>query len=1318
MTMKSTRSRRRTRAAAVSGAVLLTFALTTPAVLAAETNTPGAINAASELPAYKNTALPFEVRAADLVSRMTRAEKIEQFRAERQQNSTIAPAIDRLGVPAYNYWNEALHGIARADESNKGLNNGGEATEFPTGLGIAATWNPDLVKAMASAASDEARAMHNFESAGVAAAHKGLTYWSPTINMLKDPRWGRAEETYGEDPFLTSVIGGQFVDGLQGDHETYLKTAATPKHYLANSSETNRHTGSSNLTEAELREYYTPAFADLVGKHGAGSLMTSYNAVNGTPVSASKEYVETLARRTFGFNGTVTSDCDAVRDVWQPQNHNWGPDGTPLTAPQAVAWTLKTGVDLDCMDGDYPKYLETSFQEGNVTEADMEASLVRTFTIRMRTGEFDGAGATPWDNYTLDSEISADDHLATSRQMSDEAAVLLRNEQMETGSKLLPFDATKTDSVVVVGPLATTEVHGDYSPSAIAERSNALQGIEKAVAAANPNAKVTYIPGMNKSGLENKRKPQIGASVEGSPAAVRFLDAAGNELGRVAPETILRNESYSGWRSIQPWWPITDRLVTQGAWGGWFSVTTNVPEGTAHVEVVQQGADTTLEEGRFDIRIGAKNAEAIGSVEALGSTASTDYTGPTGEQTIFFTYENDSFVPLLSEEEQQTIENADAVVAYVGTIAGNNSTYPLIEGNPSDSSEDEDRDNIDLPRGQDKLINTVSEMNPNTVAWIQAISQIDVESFKDSVAGLVWTTYNGMYQGDTVGRVLFGQANPSAKLPFTQYSDIDQLADPRNYTMTPTDGLLGRSYQYFTGDVTYPFGFGLSYSTFEYSNLALASTSVDVNGELTATVDVTNTSDVDGAEVVQLYVSSPSAADPYRPDSQLKAFKKVNIAAGATEKVELKVKASDLWFWDTDNARKTYENGTWQIWVGPSSAKDTALASSFELTGSLTPAIGVVAVVPDGVALNTAVKGNAIHANLSATRNDDSFYDLSDPAVKVTYTSSDPKIAVVDAQGTVTPVAEGVAQITATVAADGTEKSATFPVIVRNGAVTDGDVTINDFLVDFADQEILVEDAQKGVRLNAELTPSGNKVAYTYRVALNEENSAGATVTADGILTASKPGTVRVTVLADSEGMFYSHTATVKVVEKKTEPVVPPVDDDDSDKPGDDSDVTYQPAVVVDDEVVVHGQKITITGSGFVADKQIDATFHSDPVTIGSAQADGKGGVVFTFTIPENAELGAHEIRLVQPESGLTAKVDLQVVRADDPAASDDKLDKSDKADKSDSKGQSGKAGKSGKGKGKGLAVTGANASAVLLVSFLLSAVGLGAVALRRRLRD
>lgn len=1148
--MTSRTNRRRPRVDTLAWAVVAT-ALALPASVAttataapqAPTAFGNATTSPQDRPDYLNTDLSFQARAADLVSRMTRAEKIQQFRAERQHNAGVAPAIPRLGVAAYNYWNEALHGVARAaEDSEHKLNQGGEATEFPTGLGIAATWNPDLVRRMASATSDEARAMNNFASSGVAASHKGLTYWSPTINMHRDPRWGRAEETYGEDPHLTTQIGGQFVRGMQGDDDTYLKTVATPKHFLANNSENNRHTGDSVITEKELREYYTPAFAALVGRFGAASLMTSYNRVNGTPVSASKEYVEKLARRTWGFDGAVTSDCDAVRDVWQSSNHHWGPDGgTPLTAPQAVAWTLKTGVDLDCMDQDYPTYLERAYQAGDVTEADMDVSLVRTFTLRMRTGEFDPAEKVPWRSaeYSIDKEVSSPDHLALSQRMSDEAAVLLKNDRpggAGTGPRALPLAEKDTRQVVVVGPLATTEVHGDYSPTRLATSSNALEGIRKAVAKVAPEAEVTHIPGMSKSGLENKRKPVIGARIaatagaQATPAAVRFLDASGRELGRVSPEAILRSERFSGWRGVQPWSnPATayDTMQTLGASGGWFDTTVAVPAGTARVEVAQGNPDGTLTGGRFDVRLGGERGRVVATVPATGKTAAADYDGPTGSQTLHFGYVNESFVPQFTDEEKRTIGDADAVISYVGTIAGNDSTNPRIPGNPSDSSEDEDRPNIDLPRGQAELVRAVAKMNPRTIAWIQAISTVDIEPFKDEAAAIVWSTYNGMYQGETVGRVLTGEANPSGRLPFTQYADIRQLADARDYVMTPTGGRKGRTYQYFTGDVSYPFGHGLGYSTFEYSNLAVDRTRVDVDGRVTVSVDVRNTSSRSGAEVVQAYVSSPKAGDALRPNEQLKGFTKVTIPAGATTRVKLVIDAKDLWFWDAEADRKAYELGRWGLRVGSSADPGKGLKDSFVLGGRLDPRIGTVAAVPDGVVLDTRAPAGVIHANLSATRNDDSFYDLR--RVSVTYRSSDPSVAKVDDTGAVSPVSAGVAEITATVRADGGSKSTSFPVVVRDGASTTGDVTLHERVVSFPDQTFARRQTTQGVSLKAAVVPADASAKYTYRVALNEDNTAAATVSPEGVLRASSRGIVRVTVVAEVAGRTYSRTSTITI---------------------------------------------------------------------------------------------------------------------------------------------------------------------------------------------
>ncbi|MDR0431807.1 MAG: glycoside hydrolase family 3 C-terminal domain-containing protein, partial [Bifidobacteriaceae bacterium] len=1014
-------------------AIVVSIALAVPLVGATTLGAPAAL-ADDPLPYLDDSGrYSFEERAADLVSRMTRAEKLPQFKAERQyqnallnNNNGIAPAIDRLGVQAYNWWNEALHGIARAhgNATNPAqqLMNGGEATEFPTGLGIAATWNRDLVRIGMAAASDEARAMNNHtDTVAPAAKHKGLTYWSPTINLNRDPRWGRAEESYGEDPYLTGEIGGQFTIGMQGTNPTYLKTAVTPKHYLANNSETNRHIGSSNLTEAELREYYTASFATIMGKYGAKSMMTAYNRANGVPMSASRDFIETLTRRTWGFDGVVTSDCGAIADVYRINNFRWTPRESDhaVTQPEGVSYSLKAGTELDCMDNAYPNTgagLEPAYASGFVTEEDIDVALTRAFKVRMEFGEFDSDAKVPWKNgdYTLAKEISAPDHLAAARQMSNEAVVMLKNERpFGSAAPVLPLSAATAQDIVVVGPIATYEVHGDYSPSTLKEHFTPLQGLQ--AAAAETGASLTYISGLN--GVPNThwqmRKPNLGRNVNGNVVA-RYFDASDTEVGRVSSAELQASGDYDGWQGTSG---NASTFSTRGAWGASFGVpiqTTGGREASEITRVEFTFANTTaaqlLPNSRFDVHLGSRQGPIVAQIPLGTTITNNNYRtlgfdvaaalpdGLTSDMRLYPVWRTDFYQPTFTPTEEALIADADVVIAVTGTIAmyngeNINTLYPPVSGNPSDSAEEEDRSNLDLPRGQDLLIKHVAALNPRTVAWIQAVGQIDVEPFKDDVAALFWSTYNGMYQGHALGDILWGKANPSAKLPMTFYKNIYDLPNAKDYTLTPTDGKPGRTYQYFTGDITYPFGFGLSYSSFEYSNLRLSKTSADVDDQIVATVDVRNTSNRDGKEVVQLYVTSPNAADPMRPDQQLKGFTKVDIRAGSLKQVSIPLDASDLWFWDDDADKRTYDLGTWKLRLGPSADETEGVWSNFELTGELDPELDVVAAVPDGVVLNTQAQGNTIHANLSATRTDQSFYDLASPAVRVAYVSANPAVA-------------------------------------------------------------------------------------------------------------------------------------------------------------------------------------------------------------------------------------------------------------------------------------------------------------------------------------
>ncbi len=1131
---------------------------------------------------YLDQTLPASVRAADLVSRMTLAEKSQQLNAQTQTaGNGIAPAIPRLGVKAYGYWNEALHGVARSGGAN--LNQGGLATNFPTGISLASSWNRDLVLKAADTVATEARAFTNFTNSNYQVANKGLTYWSPTINMLRDPRWGRAEETYGEDPYLTGQIGGMFTDGMQGDPDSnggYLKTIVTPKHYLANNSETDRHIGSATLTEAEEREYYTPAFATLIRDHNAKSIMTAYNRVNGVPVSVSRYYLETLVKRTWGFTGVVTSDCDAIRDAWHDQFHGYGdlekawvPEGITLNQRTGVAFTLKAGTDLDCMDGDYGNSqngLVASRSEGNLTEADIDVALVRAFTIRVQFGEFDDFYATtPWADFKLSENVDTPQARALAAQAAAEATVLLKN------NGLLPLPKpTNSSKYVITGPMSRVVVHGDYSPTKSYEQTlNVIQAMTQYIKAKAPNATVEYIPVITDNPTDWTRKK--GALGSGGKV-LRFLDDAGTELGAVTTQQIIRSGKIDGWQGIKPWSSGSNSLSSLGAWGGYFGVDTEIPVGTTQIAVAQStpvlNGSQYLNEagnqcykpannflpGRLSVSLNDRyNGQVIGTVDAGEDLCGATPTATTSEvqnklrtvttkvagriaqlagtkQKLFFEWDTDFFDLSMSKlvasdsnadgvNDADAIADADVVLSYVGTLAmqsvcltnpseptENCSAGGLTAG--SDSSEDEDRVSLDLSRGQDQMIQLVAGLNPNTVAWMQTVATVNVDPFKDKVAGLVWTSYNGQAQARNVAATLFGEINPSGRLPYTNYSDITQLPDTKDYQMTPDGSHSGRTYQYFTKDVTYPFGYGLSYSAFEYSNLRLDSSKVDVNGEIKATVTVKNTSARDGQEVVQLYVSSPKASDPLRPNLQLKGFEKVAVKAGKSKDVTITVKAADLWFWNSDADRKTFDLGTWKLFVGPNSDISTAQKATFKLSGYLAKGIDVVAAVPDGVILNTEAPANVIHANLSASRTDHSFYDLA--KVEVSYTSSDPAVAAVDAKGTVRPVGQGLATITATVTADGTTKSTSFPVVVRTGTLVDGSTTLFGSILQTPDRSISVEQAQEGYQLAAAMVPAEAADSYTYRVALHEENSAQAAITPEGVLTASKPGLVRYTVVA------------------------------------------------------------------------------------------------------------------------------------------------------------------------------------------------------------
>ncbi|MDR1293529.1 MAG: hypothetical protein LBK59_01010, partial [Bifidobacteriaceae bacterium] len=521
---------------------------------------------ADDTPAFQNQSLPFDVRAADMVSRMTWQEKVGQLRSANSPSSNPADpqyqAIPRLGIIAYRYWNEALHGVVGVTG----------ATSFPSALGIGSTWNRALVKEMGTAIGDEARAGQNTGSGN------GLTYWSPTINLNRDPRWGRADESYGEDPYLMGEIGKQFVSGAQSGDPTYTKIVSTPKHYFANNAENYRRNGDSVLSERALREYYTPAFAELIGADGSASrsFMTSYNRINGVPASASTFAIETLARRTWGFDGFTTSDCDAILD--EHQRHLWEPEelgGRSITAAEATAWSLKAGTDLACDNGNWAQQyvgnVDAARNQGLITEADVDVVLLRVFTERMRLGEFDDASKVRYrgtDYRTQAIGANSAVHTSIANQMADEAPILLKNEPVTgTADNALPLTAADADDVVLVGYMGTEAVLGGYSGSPSPAPVTPLTGLTQAVKSFSPSASVTQIDGIT---------PKYGAKP--GVRGVTFADANNTTTFTSTPPPQARNAVWDwlGWQGIQydPVDSYPTAMMPNQDWGGMFSITT------------------------------------------------------------------------------------------------------------------------------------------------------------------------------------------------------------------------------------------------------------------------------------------------------------------------------------------------------------------------------------------------------------------------------------------------------------------------------------------------------------------------------------------------------------------------------------------------------------------------------------------------------------------------------------------------------------------------------------------------------------------------
>ncbi|HEY9285944.1 MAG TPA: glycoside hydrolase family 3 C-terminal domain-containing protein [Pyrinomonadaceae bacterium] len=833
-------------------------------------------------PPYKDPRLPVERRADDLVSRMTLEEKISQM-------MNAAPAIERLGVPAHDWWNEGLHGVARA----------GYATVFPQAVGLAATWNPELIERVADVVSTEARAKHH-EAArrGERGRYRGLTFWSPNINIFRDPRWGRGQETFGEDPYLTSRIGVAYVRGLQGDDPRYLKVASTPKHYAVHSGpEPERHGFDARASERDLRETYLPAFRAAVVEGRAEGVMCAYNRTNGEPACANKKLFDIL-RREWRFGGHVVSDCGAVEDIWK--HHRFAE-----SEAEAAALAVKSGTDLTC-GGEYRSLIQ-AVKDGLITEAEIDVAVKRLMRTRFRLGVFDPPGLVRYAR----TPFSANDspaHRALSLAAARESIVLLKNE----GNALPLPKSVKT--LAVIGPNADAAgvLLGNYNgrPS---KSVTPLQGIRAKLPRAT---QIIHAPGSTLAGEELTAVPDSALTTggPGTRAGLRAEFFDNKELrGRPVVKRVDGRVDFD-WETGRPAPQVGDDNFS-ARWTGRLVV----PEsGEYRLGAVADDGVRVYLDGRLLIDAWTDGArwsppktilKDVRLEAGRGYDVRFEYYDGAGPAVARLVWSFPRFAERLRAEAVEAARRADVAVVVLGLS-------PSLEGEEMpvkvEGFRGGDRTSLDLPKVQDDLLRAVHAAGKPVVLVMLSGSAVAVNWAAEHVPAIVEAWYPGQEGGAALADVLFGDYNPAGRLPVTFYRSAEQLPPFDDYRMR------GRTYRYFEGDALYPFGHGLSYTIFRYSNPTVAPARVGRGERATVTVTVRNAGRRAGDEVVQLYVTRPGEAGA-RPLKELKDFRRVTLAPGESRRVEFVLTPDKLSAVD-ESGRGAVLPGGYEITVGPSSA--------------------------------------------------------------------------------------------------------------------------------------------------------------------------------------------------------------------------------------------------------------------------------------------------------------------------------------------------------------------------------------------------------------
>lgn len=838
---------------------------------------------------YWNPELPLEDRINDLITRLTLEEKIGLM-------PQYQIAVERLGIQAYKHGTEAAHGIAWL----------GEATYYPQPIGLACTWDKELLKRVGSAIGDEARGFYKRNP-----THNGLTLWAPTVDMERDPRWGRTEEAYGEDPVLAGKLSAALTQGIQGDHPFYLKAVATLKHFIGNNNEAGRGDTSVSLDPRNLREYYLKAFEIPFKEGGALSMMTAYNAINGVPANLSREVID-IVKHEWGMNGFVVSDAFDVTGTVRDHHYL-------ETIKEAVARSIREGgIDSITDEADVvTKAIGEAIADGLLTENDLDTALRNTFRVRFRLGEFDPAERNPY--AALDeSAILRSEHAELARETTQKAIVLLKN-----SNGTLPLQGDKLRKVAVIGPLADILCRDCYSgtlPYAITP----LQGIRERLAEAGNCAETVYVGGADRVRLKvvnSERYVRIGDDDKAALAAAAQRAEAGDlfsvEDWGWGSHTLIaeRNGRYL---------TTDDKTVQASAqeiWG-WFTkevfhIRLLDSDGGLAAISTWNGMPVTADSETGALLVGDGRAAETANIINVGGLAEV---GGTNVETSAETFAFECVANGVSEAVEAA-RGADAAIVFVGN-------HPLING-----KETMDRPDITLPASQEKLVLEVLAANPNTIVVVVGSYPFALNVIQEKVPAILYTSHAGQEIGRALADVLFGDVNPAGRVNMTWHKSVDELPHFMDYDIIQG----GRTYQYFDGEPLYPFGHGLSYSDFRYENLILSENQVEVQtcASIDVTCRVTNTSDRMGEEVVQLYTRS-GVSRVKRPRLQLADFRRIALSPGETANVTFRLPLESLAIWDVTRERFCIESGEYTILLGASSG-DLRLESRLTVIGEKIP---------------------------------------------------------------------------------------------------------------------------------------------------------------------------------------------------------------------------------------------------------------------------------------------------------------------------------------------------------------------------------------------